>query len=269
MAEDKELSVQNDDTATPSGSSVNNPSPLKVLAQQKAKKRVIKTEKPEETIKNPDTADSEHSSRPRAETIEQRRRNAKVINWLSDHGKVPAASPMAPDQHETYIISSDLPEAGVASNSNVLEPVLIEGEYPGETIEVVDATDDMWTPAPAEPVINVERKKTVHIRQLNPEQAKRARSTATDSAGGPLLTKFVVWRQPAGGGGSGDGTAEQEPVVFEIEPSAETTAAVSGQRIEEDTRTVMDILEGVEHNGLMDNILAKMSGSSHGSKRNT
>ena len=62
--------------------------------------------------------------------------------------------------------------------------------------------------------------------------------------GGPLLTKFVVWRQPAGGGG-GDGTAEQEPVVFEIEPSAETTAAVSGQRIEEDTRTVMDILEGV------------------------
>ena len=63
--------------------------------------------------------------------------------------------------------------------------------------------------------------------------------------GGPLLTKFVVWRQPAGGGGGGDGTAEQEPVVFEIEPSAETTAAVSGQRIEEDTRTVMDILEGV------------------------
>ena len=59
------------------------------------------------------------------------------------------------------------------------------------------------------------------------------------------MTKFVVWRQPAGGGGGGDGTAEQEPVVFEIEPSAETTAAVSGQRIEEDTRTVMDILEGV------------------------
>ena len=88
----------------------------------------------------------------------------------------------APDQHETYIIS-DLPEAAVASNSNVLEPVLIEGEYPGETIEVVDATDDMWAPAPAEPVINVERKKTVHIRQLNPEQAKRARSTATDTAG--------------------------------------------------------------------------------------
>jgi len=267
MAEENEKTPDN---ATPSGSSVNNPSPLKVLAQQKAKKSVTKTEKPEETSKNPSTADSEQSSssRPRAETIEQRRRNAKVINWLSDHGKVPAASPMAPDQHETYIIS-DLPEAAVAPNSNVLEPVLIEGEYPGETIEVVDATDDMWAPAPAEPVINVERKKTVHIRQLNPEQAKRARSTATDTAGGPLLTKFVVWRQPAGGGGGGDGTAEQEPVVFEIEPSAETTAAVSGQRIEEDTRTVMDILEGVEHNGLMDNILAKMSGSSHGGNRNT
>ena len=88
------------DNATPSGSSVNNPSPLKVLAQQKAKKSVTKTEKPEETSKNPNTADSEQSSssRPRAETIEQRRRNAKVINWLSDHGKVPAASPMAPDQ---------------------------------------------------------------------------------------------------------------------------------------------------------------------------
>ena len=98
MAEENEKTPDN---ATPSGSSVNNPSPLKVLAQQKAKKSVTKTEKPEEeTSKNPNTADSEQSSssRPRAETIEQRRRNAKVINWLSDHGKVPAASPMAPDQ---------------------------------------------------------------------------------------------------------------------------------------------------------------------------
>ena len=63
---------------------------------------------------------------------------------------------------------SDLPEAAVASNSNVLEPVLIEGEYPGETIEVVDATDDMWAPpapAAAEPVINVERKKTENIHR--------------------------------------------------------------------------------------------------------
>ena len=84
MAEENEKAPDN---ATPSGSSVNNPSPLKVLAQQKAKKSVTKTEKPEETSnKNPNPADSEKSSsssRPRAETIEQRRRNAKVINWLS------------------------------------------------------------------------------------------------------------------------------------------------------------------------------------------
>ena len=52
-----------------------------------------------------------------------------------------------------------------------------------------------------------------------------------------MTTKFVVTTK------RGD---VEEPVVFEIEIREEIAASVSGQRLEEDTKAVMDILAGAD-----------------------
>ena len=65
-----------------------------------------------------------------------------------------------------------------------------------------------------------------------------------------MTTKFVVTTK------RGD---VEEPVVFEIEIREEIAASVSGQRLEEDTKAVMDILAGAESNGIMDSILTNIS----------
>ena len=59
-----------------------------------------------------------------------------------------------------------------------LEPVITEGEVPGETIEVVGADDDIWANQDMihhEAMIDIERKKSVHFNKVDPDLLEKAR----------------------------------------------------------------------------------------------
>ena len=63
-----------------------------------------------------------------------------------------------------------------------LEPVITEGEVPGETIEVVGADDDIWANQDMihhEAMIDIERKKSVHFNKVDPDLLEKARQQVT------------------------------------------------------------------------------------------
>ena len=78
-----------------------------------------------------------------------------------------------------------------------LEPVITEGEVPGETIEVVGADDDIWANQDMihhEAMIDIERKKSVHFNKVDPDLLEKARQQVTTQ--GILAIKPIFFLSP-------------------------------------------------------------------------
>ena len=73
-------------------------------------------------------------------------------------------------------------KGGPVAKRPKLEPVITEGEVPGETIEVVGADDDIWANQDMihhEAMIDIERKKSVHFNKVDPDLLEKARQQVT------------------------------------------------------------------------------------------
>ena len=60
-----------------------------------------------------------------------------------------------------------------ATAGHHLEPVFIEGEAPGEIIEVVGTDDSMWNKNRDDEVIKVKRQKSLVFNRIDPEQHEK------------------------------------------------------------------------------------------------